>query len=147
MLLERRLKAIAMRKKGATFQEISDALGYASAPSAYMSLKYELDTQRADAVEMLRELEAKRLAAAERAIWPRVVSGQDLEAIGLFLRISRRRAMLFGLDAKPTGGDGAAKAQAQAQVVIQLGDKPTETLQEPKHDENLRGSRAKSIDG
>jgi hypothetical protein len=116
---ETRLKAIALRRQGLTFAQIAERLGYKDRASCYMSLKYELDQQRAADVEMLRELEGRRLDEVNRAIWPRVISGQDLEATKLFVRISARRAALFGLDARQPVGGG--QATAQASVTVQVG--------------------------
>jgi hypothetical protein len=129
---ETRLRAIALRRQGLTFAEIAAALGYKDRASCYMSIRYELDKERADAVETLREIEGKRLDAVERAIWPRVISGQDLDAVRVFVAICRRRAMLFGLDARQEAA-ASMTAQASATVLIQIGQgeaKPLEQLSE-----------------
>ena len=50
------------------------------------------------AAREMRELEGARLDRAQAAIWTQVLEG-DVKAVESFLRISQRRAKLFGLDA------------------------------------------------
>lgn len=108
---ERRREAFRLRKEGATFREIGEALGV-SGTAARKAILAELETINADTREIAGELialEAARLDEAHKAIWPKVEVG-DLRAIDRMLKIMERRARLFGLDAPskiaPTTPDG-----------------------------------------
>jgi hypothetical protein len=108
-LADRQRRAVDLRSAGATYQQIAQALGYAGTGSAWKAVHAALRRQEYESVAELRQLQGDRLDTALRAVWPRVVTGDD-GAIATMLRIEKRRAALFGLDAPTkqeiTGRDG-----------------------------------------
>ena len=95
-LNERRIKAVNLRRAGVGYRGIARELGVA--PSTAWRLVD--DAQRlvlVDGTERLRQIEGERLDDAQRALWPSVLTG-DVRAIDAFVRLSARRARMFGLD-------------------------------------------------
>src|SRR5262245_42781916 len=101
-IAERQVKALALRKAGASYRAIGDAPGV-SGKTAFEDVHAGLAAlaaeQRAEAQE-LRALEAARLDDLQTAVWSRARGG-DLEAVKTALRILERRARLLGLDLQP----------------------------------------------
>jgi hypothetical protein len=95
---EKRRQAVELRKAGATFEEIAQAVGYGSKGAAYRAVETELRNAVREPVRELIELETARLDLMLRALWPSVARGQ-LGAIDRALRVAERRARLLGLDA------------------------------------------------
>lgn len=91
-------QAIELRIAGATFQQIADTLGYGSPSAASKAISSGLTRMLQEPAEKLREIERERLDRAQAAIWKRVLGG-DEKAIDAFIRISKRRGDLLGLDA------------------------------------------------
>lgn len=97
---ERELKALEMRKAGATFEQIGNALGI-TPQGAHRAVKRALRRiiEKSDeAAEEIRRLELERLDAMLLALWPQAKRG-NLGAVDRILRIMERRAKLLGLDA------------------------------------------------
>ncbi len=97
---ERRRKAVALRIAGATYEQIGRELGITS-QAAWKHVTIALTAIRqktAEDADVLRVTELARLDAAQASIWPRVVQG-DNQAIDRFLRISKRRGEITGIDA------------------------------------------------
>ncbi len=99
---ERRVKALALRKAGASYRAIGEHLGV-SYQTAFDDIAYglkglaaELHTETAE----LRALEAARLDALQAACWPQAMRGDD-KALRTAVRILERRARLLGLDLQP----------------------------------------------
>lgn len=97
---DRHLKALELRKAGATYQAIAEQLGYAHAKGAHKAVASALKATLREAADGLRELELVRLDAMLLALWRRVQNG-DERAIDRALKIAQRRARLLGLDAPP----------------------------------------------
>lgn len=94
---ERAADALRLRKEGATFAEIADALGYNSTQAAHGAVKRALDAIiREPAAEVLA-VELERLDALWRGNYPKAQAG-DHHAVSSCLRIMERRAKLLGLD-------------------------------------------------
>lgn len=97
---ERRLKALEMRKAGANYREIGQALGIKK-QCARRHVKKALDEinrQCAESAAELRQIELERLDRLQRAVWARAVDG-DLTAVKTVVdSIMKRRALLLGLD-------------------------------------------------
>lgn len=109
---ERTRQAIALKKAGLSLEAIGQRLGISKA-AAHKALRRGLAELRAETLvdaEELRTIEVARHDQAQAAIWPDVVKG-DLNAIDRFVRISRSRAMLLGLDA-PTKVDATVEQKA-----------------------------------
>jgi hypothetical protein len=95
---ERMMRAVELRKHGATFDSIARTVGYASASGAYNAVMRVLRNAKREAGEELIQLEVERLDAMLLAIAPAVQNG-NLHAIDRALKIAARRAALLGLDA------------------------------------------------
>jgi hypothetical protein len=95
---DRHLRALELRKAGATYQAIAEQLGYAQAKGAYKAVTSALKLTLREPAEELRELEVARLDAMLLVLWRRVQAG-DEKAVDRVLRIMERRARLLGLDA------------------------------------------------
>ena len=95
---EKAQQAVRLRKAGVTYDQIAAQLGYASRSSARRAVVRLLQANTAEAVADLRTLEDGRLDDMLRAIYGAAVQG-DLATIDRILRISERRAKLWGLDA------------------------------------------------
>src|SRR5688572_1861256 len=99
---ERRGKALAYRKAGASYRAIADALGCSVGTAAHdvaAALATLAEQQQGEAAA-LRTLEAERLDTLQLGLWPKATSG-DVGAVLAILKISERRARLFGLDLQP----------------------------------------------
>lgn len=99
----RRTQAIQLRLAGTEWQQIADALGYASRAAAYVDVNRALEKALAEqrtGAEVLRETELLRLDRLQRGLWPTAVAG-DTKAADTVLRIIDRRMRLLGLDVPP----------------------------------------------
>lgn len=110
---ERQTRAVAMRAAGCSYADIADALGYSSADTARKSVSGLLDRVESDAADELRTLEGRRLDMLQAAVWPAALEGH-LPAVDRVIRISERRARLFGLD---RARDAAFVADAETVVL------------------------------
>lgn len=96
-LAMRETRAVEMRKAGATYDQIADALD-CTRSTAYRTVMRALARNQSEEVEEFRMIEGARLDRLQMAVWNRAVSGSE-SAINTVLRIMDRRARLFGLDA------------------------------------------------
>jgi hypothetical protein len=98
---ERRIKALDLRKSGATYAAIAKALQISNgqAHADVQHSLFQLNQLEKETVEELRRLELERLDMMTLAIAGDVRRG-DLHSIDRMLRIMERRAKLLGLDAK-----------------------------------------------
>jgi hypothetical protein len=97
---DRKLRALELRKAGATYQVIADRLGYRGPSGAHKAVVGALKATLREPADALRELEIARLDAALLAIWRNVQSG-DYRAIDRLLGIMKRRIELLGLAQPP----------------------------------------------
>ena len=98
-LIERERQVIELRRAGYTFDEVARAVGYSNASGAWQAYRRALKRTLVEAgTEELRQNELERLERAHRAVWKRVLEGDD-KAINTMLRLSERRSRLLGLDA------------------------------------------------
>jgi len=101
-LAERRVKALALRKAGASYRAIGEQLGV-SYQAIAEDVAYGLTALASELrieTEQLRALEAARLDDLQAALWSQVRTG-NIKAIQTVLRIMERRARLLGLDMQP----------------------------------------------
>jgi hypothetical protein len=96
--VEKRRKAIELRKAGATFQDIADAVGYSGPGAAHKAVKVALDEMIREPTLDLINLELMRLDALLMTLFPQALKG-SLGAVDRVLRIMERRAKLLGMDA------------------------------------------------
>lgn len=94
---ERALKAVELRKAGATYDQIARVLKYSGKGAAHNAVKRVRDTRVSEASAELVALEADRLDKYLVALDTAIKAG-DTKAIGAALKISERRAKLLGLD-------------------------------------------------
>ena len=100
----RRIQAIEMRLSGMTYQAIADSLGYSDPSDARSLIMRAIDRVEARQVDELRDLEGARLDRMTRIVWA-ILADRDqtsenrMKAVDRALRISERRARLYGLDA------------------------------------------------
>ena len=92
----RRIEALSLRLAGLTYEQIAERLDI-SPEGARDMVNRTLDRAENQIVDEMRELEGARLDRAQAAIWTKVLEG-DTKAVDTFLRISQRRARLYGLD-------------------------------------------------
>jgi hypothetical protein len=96
---QRRTKALTLRKAGATFQAIGQALG-CSEQRAHAIISQELarlNKTRAEEAAAVTRLELERLDALQLGVWQKALDG-DLDCIATVVRLMQRRAALLGLD-------------------------------------------------
>ena len=141
---DRHLKALELRKAGATYRAIAEQLGYAQPRGAHKAVSSALKATLREPAEELRTLELERLDAMALALWRRAQAG-DEKAVDRCLRIMERRARLLGLDAaaktEVTGKEGGPIAYER--TCADLSDEELEAaiLHEA---EKIRGRRAES---
>jgi Arc/MetJ family transcription regulator len=120
---ERQRRALELRSAGATYEQIAQALGYAGTAGARHAVKLALKATLREPAEEVRQMALDRLDVALRAIWPRIVAGDDA-AIASLIRLEKRRAELLGLDAPTrtelTGKDGRP-IQVEARPPLDFG--------------------------
>lgn len=100
-----RLKAMELRRAGATYEEIGKVIGVSpSRACRYVhAVLAQLAASAMDEAEELRRIEEDRLDRLFRALWPLALDG-DVKASLAILKLMERRARLRGLDA-PTRSD------------------------------------------
>lgn len=108
-------------------RQIAEALGIhpSTAYRDTLAVRLEWQKHRVQLVDAALAEDLKRLEAAEKAIWVKVLKG-DLLAIDRMLRIMERRAKLLGLDA-PKRVDITARIR---QIAIDAGLDPDEAVRE-----------------
>lgn len=112
---ERQAEALELRKAGATYPEIAKRLGYRDKSAAYRAVAAALDElaeETSASAEQLRELENSRLDRLHTIAWAQATQNRDLAAVDRAIRISERRAKLYGLDLNEKRQADAAQAQA-----------------------------------
>lgn len=108
-VLDKERTALELRRAGATYQDIADHLGYATAQGAYLAYQRALKRTLTDAgSEEVREMELDRLDRLQRAVWAKAVAG-EYPAVDRVLKIMAQRAQYLGLYAP-------AKMQVEAVV-------------------------------
>ncbi len=117
---DRELQALDMRKSGATYDQIGAALGITTqgAYKAIIRSLRRLNEKNAEDSSELRRLEVERLDKMLAAIWNMVIIG-DQGAIDRALKISERRARLFGLDA-PTRTDLTSLGEKMPSAIVTI---------------------------
>ena len=125
-LAGRRIRdAYARRREGASWQEVAEEFGYASATSAQVSVSryvqataYRFD--QAERESMLR-MELDRLDALQQAVWAAAMTG-DTKAVEAVLKVQDRRHRLLGFN-RP-------EEKISNQTLIVPADRFVETLKE-----------------
>ena len=93
----RRTKDIEMATAGCTYQQIADQLGYANRGTVHRIVREALQAQQAESVELLREVEVRRLDALQVGLWEAAMS-EDVDAVHACLKIIQARIKVLGLE-------------------------------------------------
>lgn len=107
---DRQRKALDYRIGGRTFAQIGELLGVSKQAASKLVEKAlaELSAEVEKSAEKLREIETARLDTVQAAIWGDVLKG-DVQAVDRYIKISARRAALWGMDSpiktEISGGD------------------------------------------
>lgn len=108
---ERQIKALELRKAGATLRQIGEALDCSEqrAHQIICGRLKKINDVRAGLTEDVRQLEIERLDAMFLGLWSRAREG-DEKAVRAAVLIMERRAKLLGIDAptrtEVSGADG-----------------------------------------
>lgn len=94
---ERRARAVNLRREGLTLREVADELDV-SVYTAWNDIQTAIRDIPKEEADLLRQQEADRLDALQRAVWDAALAG-DLPAVDRALKIIERRCRLLGLDA------------------------------------------------
>jgi hypothetical protein len=86
-----------MRIAGASFDDIAEALSYASRAGAHKAIMTAIESTLPEPVEAVRQLELNRLDRLWLAVWPAALQGNP-QAVEACLKIMKRRADFDGLD-------------------------------------------------
>jgi hypothetical protein len=101
-LIEKQAHALQLRKAGKTFDQIAQALGYASPSGAYQAVTSALQATLQEPADDLRRLEVERLNRLFDVAYDKAVDPDQkgaMFAVDRCLAIMDRRAKLLGLDA------------------------------------------------
>jgi hypothetical protein len=98
----RELECLALRKAGATYDQIGDKVGITreGARLAVSRALADLSAATTEEAKEVRHLELERLDAMLLGLWQKASRG-DPASVDRVLRIQERRARLLGLDADP----------------------------------------------
>lgn len=110
--LERSMKALELRKAGATYENIAQMLGYSSKSTAFSAVNRLMQTAKREGSKEAFEIELRRLDDLFMTLWPLARQG-EMPAIDRCLRIMERRAKMLGIDAPD-------RSQQQIQQVIRV---------------------------
>lgn len=97
---EKRDRAFALKKSGATYQEIGTELGCTRQMAHKMVVTALKELPPRPELEDFRSTELETCDVLQRSLWPRVLDG-DPEACRAVLRVMERRTKLVGGDALP----------------------------------------------
>ena len=130
---ERALKALELRKAGATFRRIGQELG-CSEQRAHQIVTRELtrlNKDRAEEASQARRLELERLDALSTPLYAKAIRGGEERAVEAYLKLMERRSRLLGLDA-PVKREvaGAGGAPLVPQVTVDLSGLSTEDVEQ-----------------
>ena len=156
-VVEKQRQALELRKAGVTFQEIADALGYATAQGALLAVESGLRKTLQQPADELRKIDLERLETMLRQVWPFVIAptvkampigggvamqvwdDAKFHATGTVLTILARRAKLLGLDAKDPAPGGSRDNPVWVQ---DTGAIDLSTATDPELDEFIEKAKA-----
>lgn len=106
------LKALELRKAGATYEMIAQQLGYKSKGTAFSAVARLMNQSKREGAKEAFEMELRRLDDLLMSVWPAARQG-EMPAIDRALRIMERRAKMLGIDAPE-------RSQQQIQQIIRV---------------------------
>ncbi len=98
LVRQKERQALELRKGGASYQSIADAVGYTNAGGARKAVLRAFGAVIQEPVEELRSLQKERLNHMLLTLWPKVQAG-DERAIDTALRVMDKMDRLSGTDA------------------------------------------------
>ncbi|HYE70370.1 MAG TPA: hypothetical protein VD932_02480 [Aquabacterium sp.] len=108
---EKQFKALELRRGGADYRQIANALGYAHPSGAHKAVMSAMHEVIREPAEEVRKIELDRLDKLLLSVWNRATSG-DMEAFDRVMKVMAMRARLEGINAPekiaPTTPDGQA---------------------------------------
>lgn len=139
-------QALQLRNLGASYETIAEQLGYADKSGAYRAVKAALDRAVIEPAFEQRQIMAERLDLMTRRCIEAFIQG-DLDQVRNLLAIEKRRAELFGLDAKKNievTGPGGNPIQTDVGELLLMrlralaeSDEPLSPLSAPTPDNNV----------
>ena len=122
----RHRQVIQLRTAGLTFDQIAERAGYAGRSGAKHAYDAALERWAIEGVEQQRVIQSERLDDLWRRVFGDIVQG-DLNLVDTALRIEKRRAELWGLDAPkqhelagPGGGPLMVDSDVSTTLVARL---------------------------
>jgi hypothetical protein len=107
---EKQRRALELRNLGVDYDRIASELGYKDRSGAWRAVKAALDRAVVEPAQEMRVMQSSRLDLLTRRAMEAVLAGQ-LDQIPNVLRVEKRRAELWGLDApkavEVSGADGS----------------------------------------
>ncbi len=101
----RRARAVELRARGLTYEQVAQEVGYTSRATAYNAINQALEVRQVESVEELRRLELDRLDAVHASLWPQAMTGHVPSVLAL-LRVIDLRTRLLGLQPSAVPRDG-----------------------------------------
>ena len=107
---EKQRRALQLRNVGIGYDRIADELGYSDKSGAWRAVDAAVKRSIVEPAEHQRVIMADRLDTALQRVMDAIIRDGDLDQVANLIRIEKRRAELFGLDAPKgyqiTGADG-----------------------------------------
>lgn len=98
----RKARCVELALAGHSYDDIAEQVGYANRGTAWRTVQQALFERKVESVDEYRQLELARLDALQAAHWQAALSGTDLKAAELCLKIVGQRIKLLALDTIPT---------------------------------------------
>ena len=96
--LQKQLAVLELRKTGATWRQIAEAVGYTHASAARKAYLRAYDRTLQAPADELRDLELERLDRLQMAYWKDAVEG-NIKAADYVLKVIQVRARIIGIEA------------------------------------------------
>ncbi len=122
---QRQLTALQLRLAGRTYEEIRQAIGYASASAAYGAVMSAMKKTLREPADEIRTIELDRIDKALASIWPAVLKGH-LGSIAAFVKLSEHRSKIVGLYA-PTKTTITGVDSGPVRLIVEYAEKKQET--------------------
>lgn len=111
---ENHVRALQLRRAGATYDQIANQLGYADRSGAYRAVRRALDEAVHEPAGESLNLELERLDALMLGLWGKASKG-DVKAVDAVLRIMDRRSRVrFEAAALPVSDESDPVDELQA---------------------------------
>jgi hypothetical protein len=116
--MEKQRMAVALKRHGATYEQIAQQLGYRDRGTARRALLAAVERWGAKDVQEYVDIEVDKLDYYLRVLAPKIEKG-DVKAIGMALKASERRSKLLGLD-RPVKVEMSGQVEMVQREVIEI---------------------------